>query len=188
MNRRFTIATYVGSAFLLIAFLTACASSGPRIVTNSDPRANWNQYRTFGFFPQLGTDRGSVRSLASSQLIESTTRQMELAGYRFTESQPDLLINFVISTRETLQSRPSTGVGVSHGRGRYGTWSGWNMSTSTAQVVQRTEGTLAIDIVDRVRNQLVWEGAATKVVPSGATATQPAVLDAKVAELFRSFP
>ncbi len=177
-------------AMLLLTMISACAStsSGPRVVTNSDPRADWAGYQTFGFFPRLGTDRGDVRSLQSNQLIQSTTRQMEMAGYRLTESQPDLLINFVISTRETLQSRPSTGVGVSHGRGRYGTWSGWNMSTSTAQVVQRTEGTLAIDIVDRVRNQLVWEGAATKVVPSGATATQPAVLDAKVAELFRSFP
>ncbi len=188
MNRPFSIATFICSALLLIALLSACASSGPRVITNSDPRADWNQYRTFGFFPQLGTDRGSVRSLASSQLIDSTTREMQMAGYRFTENQPDLLINFVITTRETLQSRPSTGVGVSHGRGRYGTWSGWNMSTSTANVVQRTEGTLAIDIVDRARNQLVWEGAATKVVPSGATATQPAVLDAKVAELFRKFP
>lgn len=177
-------------AMLLLTMISACAStsSGPRVVTNSDPRADWAGYQTFGFFPRLGTDRGDVRSLQSNQLIQSTTRQMEMAGYRFTESQPDLLINFVISTRETIQSRPSTSVGVSHGRGRYGTWSGWSMGTSTANVVQRTEGTLAIDIVDRARNQLVWEGAATQAISSGSRQNQSALLDTKVAELFRRFP
>ena len=48
-----------------------------------------------------------------------------------------------------------------HGRGRYGTWGGYSMSMSTTQVVQRTEGTIGVDIVSRARNQLVWEGAAS---------------------------
>lgn len=177
----------VFSAVLIIASMSAC-SSGPRIITNSDPAADWSQFRTFGFFQPLGTDRGSVRSLTSNQLMESATREMENAGFTRSDSNPDLLVNFVISTRETLQSRPSTSASMHHGRGRYGTWSGWSMSGSTTEVVQRTEGTLGVDIVDRARNQLVWEGAATKRITQSTLENQAEVLDAAIAEIFARFP
>jgi hypothetical protein len=172
---------------LATVFMAAC-SSGPRIITNSDPSADWSQLRTFGFYEPLGTDQGSVRSLISNQLLDSTTREMENAGFARSDSQPDLLINFVLSTRETLQTRPSSSASVHHGRGRYGTWSGWSMSGSTTEVVQRTEGTLGIDIIDRARNQLVWEGAASQRVTDSTRRNQAEVLDAAVMDIFMSFP
>ena len=174
-------------ALLTITFVAGC-SSGPRIITNSDPSADWSQLRTFGFIEPLGTDQGSVRSLVSNQLLESTTREMENAGFARSESQPDLLINFVLTTRETLQTRPSSSASMHHGRGRYGTWSGWSMSGSTTEVVQRTEGTLGIDIIDRARNQLVWEGAASKRVTDSTRQNQAEVLDAAVTDIFKEFP
>jgi hypothetical protein len=190
--------TWITGAFaltLVALFLAGCAS-GPRIITNSDPAADWSSYRTFGFFDQLSTDRGNVRSLMSNQvrslmsnqLIESTKREMQAAGFAFAESNPDLMVNFVVSTRETIQTRPSSAATMHHSRGRYGTWSGWNTSLSTTEVVQRTEGTLAVDIVDRARNQLVWEGAATKSVTDSTRRNQEQVLDEAIAEIFAQFP
>jgi hypothetical protein len=173
--------------FFTVALMAACAS-GPQIIANSDPSADWTQYRTFGFFQPLSTDRGTVRSLMSNQLIDSATREMEAAGFMLSETQPDLLINFVVSTRETIQSRPSSGASMHHSRGRYGTWSGWSASMSTTEVVQRTEGTLAVDIVDRARNQLVWEGAATQRVTDSVRQNQNQVLDDAIAEIFTRFP
>ena len=172
----------------LIAACLASCSTGPTIITNSDPNVDWSQYRTFGFFNPLGTDRGDVRSLISNQLIESTTREMQNAGFRLADSQPDLLINFVLSTRDTIQSRPSTSAAMHHSRGRYSTWSGWSVRASTTEVVQRTEGTLGIDIVDRIRNQLVWEGAASKSVTTSVRENQAEVLDNAITEIFTQFP
>ena len=168
-------------------FMAAC-SSGPRIITNSDPSADWSQFRTFGFFRPLSTDRGTVRSIVSEQLIESTTREMEKAGFVRSDSKPDLVIDFILTTRETIQTRPSTSASVHHSRGRYRTWSGWSMAGSTTEVVQRTEGTLGIDIVDRARDQLVWEGAATQRVTDSTRRNQSEVLDLAVAEIFAKFP
>ena len=175
-------------ALALVAISLASCSSGPRIITNSDPTVDWTQYRTFGFFQTLGTDRNTVRTIISTQLIESTKREMEAAGFTFAESNPDLLINFVVTTRETLQTRPTTNASMHHSRGRYNTWSGWSAGMSTTEVVQRTEGTLAVDIVDRARNQLVWEGAATQRVTDSMRDNQNEVLDAAIAEVFAQFP
>ena len=168
-------------------FIASC-SSGPRIITNADPSADWSQFRTFGFFQPLSTDRGTVRSITSEQLIESTTREMEKAGFTRSDSQPDLLFDFVLTTRETIQTRPSASASVHHSRGRYRTWSGWSMAGSTTEVVQRTEGTLGVDIVDRARNQLVWEGAASQRVTDSTRRNQSEVLDVAVTEIFAKFP
>lgn len=175
-------------SLLILTALSAACSSGPRIITNSAPDFSVANYRTFGFFQPLGTDRGNVQSLESKQLIASTTRELEMAGLRRDDSSPDLLVNFVLSTRETLQSRPSSSVGVHHGMGRYGTWGGYSMSMSTTEVVQRTEGTLGVDLVDRVRNQLVWEGAATARVTDQMRQNRDQVLDSAIADIFAKFP
>ena len=179
---------FASTILLCAVFLLQACASGPRIVTNSDPAADWSSYRTFGFFQPLGTDRGNVRSITSNQLIESTTREMEAAGFTFSESNPDLLINFVLSTRETIQTRPASTASMHHSRGRYRTWSGWSASTSTTEIVQRTEGTLGVDIVDRARNQLVWEGAASKRVTDSTRANRDQVLDDAIADIFAKFP
>ena len=171
----------------LVALVGAC-SSGPRIITNSAPDFDVASYRTFGFFRPLGTDRGNVQSLESKQLIASTTRELEKAGLRRDDSSPDLLVNFVISTRETLQSRPSSSVGVHHSMGRYGTWGGYSMGVSTTEVVQRTEGTLGVDLVDRARNQLVWEGAATARVTDQMRQNRDQALDSAIVDIFAQFP
>jgi len=173
---------------LACTLIIASCSSGPRIITNSDPSADWSSHSTFGFFEPLGTDRGTVRSLMSNTLIESTTREMQAAGFTLSESDPDLLINFVVSTRETIQTRPSSSASMHHSRGRYNTWSGWSASASTTEVVQRTEGTLGVDIVDRARNQLIWEGAATKRVTDSTRENQDQVLDDAIADIFAQFP
>lgn len=174
-------------AFIIVAPLAAC-ESGPTIITNSAPDFSLVNYKTFSFFRPLGTDRGDVQSLESKQLIMSTTRELEMAGLRRDDANPDLLVNFVLSSRETLQTRPSTSASVHHGRGRYGTWSGWSAGASTTEVVQRTEGTLGVDVVDARRQQLVWEGAATKRVTDSTRQNRDQALDGAIADIFRQFP
>ena len=175
---------------LLSIFLLAGCSSGPTIIANSAPDFVLSDYRTFSFLSPLSTDRGNVRSLNSTHLINATTRELENAGLRRVENNGDLLINFVLSTRETLQTRssPSTGVGMHHGRGRYGTWSGYSMSMSTTEVVQRTEGTLAVDVISRDRNQLVWEGAASSRVTDSMRQNVEEVLHNAIRDIFMQFP
>lgn len=173
------------SAFLAVA---GCAPSGPNIRTNSAPDFDVTQYRTFGFLNPLSTDRGNVRTILSQNLIDAATMELEKSGFRRDDQNPDLLVNFVVSTRETLQSRPSSSVSMHHGRGRYNTWGGYSMSMSTTQVVQRTEGTLGVDLIDPRINQLVWEGSATgRVTDSTRDNLEQTVRDA-LADIFAKFP
>jgi len=174
---------------VVIALITmAACASGPRIITNSAPDFSVANYQTFGFLQPLSSDRGTVRSLISLHLIEAATRELEKSGLQFSEDNPDLLVNFMVSTRETIQTRPSTSVGVHHGRCRYGTWGGYNMSMSTTEIVQRTEGTIDVDIIDASQNQLVWEGAAAGRVTDSTRDNLKETVDRAISDIFVQFP
>jgi len=177
-------------ASLILAFGTIAAgcSSGPTVITNSAPDFAIANFKTFGFLQPLSTDQGNVRTLISTHLIESTTRELEMSGLRRVDSNPDLVVNFVVSTRETLQSRPSSSASIHHSRGRYGTWGGYSWGMSTTEVVQRTEGTLGVDIIDPATMTLVWEGAARgRVTDQVRRDLQPAI-DRAITDIFAQFP
>ena len=176
------------AAVLFVLFSFAACSSGPNIVTNAAPGFDLVGYQTFSFLQPLSTDNGNVRTILSNELIAATIRELENAGLRHVDRGGDLLVNFVVSTRETLQTRPSSGASIHHGMGRYGTWGGYSMSMSTTEVVQRTEGTLGIDVIDAQRQQLVWEGAATGRITDKARQNRAAAVDAAVKEILARFP
>jgi hypothetical protein len=175
---------------VIIAALLAACESGPRIVTNSAPGFSLAGFQTFSYLQPLSTDNGNVRTILSNELIDATTRELEFAGLRHVDRGGDLLVNFVVSTRETIQTRssPSTGMSMHHGRGRYGTWSGYSMSMSTNEVVQRTEGTVAIDIIDASQRQLVWEGAATGRVTDQVRQNRAEAINVAVRDILAKFP
>jgi len=62
------------------------------------------------------------------------------------------------------------------------------MSISTTEVVQRTEGTIGVDIIDASTNQLVWEGAATGRVTDSVRQNIEQVARDAVADMFLQFP
>jgi len=178
------------AAALLASVIVSGCASGPGVIANRAPDFAIADYRTFGFIEPLSTDRDGVRTLLSRRLVEATTREMEAKGLVYSEEQPDLRVNFLVSTRETLSSRPSSGVNVGVRAGRYGTWGGYSVGvgTSTAEVVQRTEGTLAIDIIDASRNTLVWEGALSGRVTDKVRENLGPAIDKAVVDILSEFP
>jgi len=176
------------AAVIATGTLLAACESGPNIITNSAPDFSLAGFQTFGFLQPLSTDNGNVQTLTSATLIDAATFELQNAGLRRDDTNPDLVVNFVISTRETLQSRPSSGASMHHGRGRYGTWGGYSMSMSTTEIVQRTEGTLGIDVIDASRLQLVWEGAATQRVTDSMQQNRDQILRDVTADILAKFP
>jgi hypothetical protein len=177
------------AVLLAAAVLSGCAS-GPNVIANRAPDFELANYRTFGFMEPLSTDRDGVRTLLSNRLVDATTRELERKGLAYSAEQPDLLVNFVVSTRETLSSRPSSSVNVGFRTGRYNTWGGYSVGvgTSTADVVQQTEGTLVIDIVDAGSNTLVWEGALSGRVTDKVRRNLEPAIDKAVVDILSEFP
>lgn len=171
---------------LLLTLGLATGCSSPRVITNVDPNADFARYRTYGFADPLGTDSDEYQSLTSQFLKRAVSRELDARGYTAAE-QPDLLVNFYLHAKEKLSttSSPSAYYGY-RGYGGYGTWGGYGGYETT--VTQYTEGTLNVDLVDKRRMQLVWEGAIIGQVTDEMRRELEKSIDESVATLFESFP
>jgi len=173
-----------GLLAVAVALLAACAT-GPEIRRDSNPAANFASYKTFGYFSPLATDRAGYESVLTSRLKEATRRAMESKGYVYSETNPDLLINFFANMQERQEIRSMPGTLGYYGY-RYGYYGGFGMSS--IETVTYREGTLTIDLIETRRKLLVWQATAEGTVSDEARRNPGPVIDAVVAELMTPLP
>lgn len=172
------------AAFAATLALAGCAS-GPEIRTDTNPSANFAAYQTFGFYPELATDRAGYETVFTARLKDSTRRQMEAKGYRYSETDPDLLLNFYanVQDKQEIRSTPAS-VGYYGYRGAFG----YGFSTPTVETVEYKEGTLTIDLVDPKSKTLVWNATAEGRVSKEARKNPGPAIDAVVTEMMAKLP
>ncbi|NJD30430.1 MAG: DUF4136 domain-containing protein [Gammaproteobacteria bacterium] len=168
--------------------LAGCAS-GPDIRADYDKAADFGKYRTYGFVAQAGTDSGDFRSLSTQMLQNAAARQMEQRGYTRAEN-PDLVINFKgkLEEKVDVESTPAPYYGPGWGYGGwygapYGGWGGTEVTTRRYNV-----GTLVIDVVDREKRQVVFQGAISGVVTKEMQQNREASINRAVEGIFMQYP
>ena len=156
---------------LVLATGSGCAT-GPVITADYDRSANVTAYRTFAFAEPLGTDTAGYESLVTQTVKAASRHEMEARGYTYTESDPDLLVNFNgrLERRTAVSQTPAAPMYYGYRRGFYGGWGGYAF------------------VVDAQRKQLVWEGVAVGRVGRKAEDGRHAALRAAVAEIFEKYP
>ena len=193
MKTRWSQLIRISIASLICSVLMACAT-GPVIRTDVDPNANFASYRTFSFVDPLATSRAGYTSLLSERLKRATQAQMEWRGYVLDATNPDLLINFHanLSQRSEYVPPPPAPWGYGYGymgfpAGYYGYWGGYPMGMGPS-VIQYTEGTLIVDLIDARRKQVVWEGVSTSVVDDMQSASSEQGVQNVVSAIFAKYP
>jgi len=169
--------------------LGGCAS-GPEVRGEYDKAADFGKYRTYGFVAQTSPDGGGeYRSLALQMLQRAATREMEARGYRLADS-PDLAINFQgkLEEKVDVESTPAPYYGPGWGYGGwygapYGGWGGTEVTTRRYNV-----GTLVMDIVDREKRQVVFQGGVEGVVTKEMRENREASINNAVAAIFSKYP
>lgn len=172
----------------LIAILASACASGPQIRADADPSTNLRSYKTFNFLDDVAPQRqAAYSSMLATRLKSATRRELEQRGYQFAESNPQLLVNFHANVEERMdvQSTPSMGGFYGYRAGRYGMWAGYPQDVTTTHYKQ---GTLAIDLVDAAKKQLVWQGVAEGRVNKKAQENPGAAIDKVVADIFARYP
>jgi len=177
------------AAFAVAAIAIAGCASGPDIRADYDKAADFGKYRTYGFVTQAGTDSGDFRSLATQMLQNAASREMEARGYTRAEN-PDLVINFKgqLEEKVDIESTPAPYYGPGWGyRGWYGApYGGYGGSEVTTR--RYNVGTLVVDVVDREKRQVVFQGAISDVVTKEMQQNREASINAAVAHVFSKYP
>jgi hypothetical protein len=177
------------AALAAAAIALAGCASGPDIRADYDKSADFGKYRTYGFVAQAGTDSGDFRSLSTQMLQNAASRQMEQRGYARAEN-PDLVINFKgkLEEKVDVESTPAPYYGPGWGYGGwygapYGGWGGTEVTTRRYNV-----GTLVIDVVDREKRQVVFQGAISGVVTKEMQQNREASINRAVEGIFMQYP
>lgn len=171
----------------VLCLLAACAS-GPKIRVNQDQAADFGRYHTFGFPSETGTDRGGYSTLLTSYFKTSITREMEARGYKYAETNPDLLVNFFVNVRHESDTRPRMGMGYGYYGYRYGLYTAWPLYDLDTQTVHYRVGTANIDIVDASKKQLLWEGVAEGQITDQDMDNPQKTVDSVVTQVMSRFP
>jgi hypothetical protein len=177
------------AALAIAAIAFAGCASGPDIRADYDKAADFGKYRTYGFVAQAGTDRGDFRSLSTQMLQNAAARQMEQRGYLRAEN-PDLVINFTgkLEEKVDVESTPAPYYGPGWGYGGwygapYGGWGGTEVTTRRYNV-----GTLIMDVVDREKRQVVFQGGISGVVTKEMQQNREASIGRAVEGIFTKYP
>ena len=180
-------AAVVGLATL---WLTGCAT-GPDIRADYDKGADFGKYRTYNFVAATGTGSTDAKSLAQQILQNAASREMQSRGYTKADNA-DLLVNFKgkLEEKTDIESTPAPMYGAGWGyRGWYGApygaygYGGTEVSTRRYNV-----GTLVMDIVDREKKQVVFQGGAEQEVTKKMLEDREALLNGAVASIFAKYP
>lgn len=176
------------AAVAAIALLAAC-SAGPMVRTDHDPTADFGQYRTWGFYKPIAMEQSGYSSWISERIKDDVRREMESRGYRYSDSAPDLQVNFqgIVEDKTDVFSTPRSDVQFfySYRRNAYVAVPVWYDDT---QVMRYRQGTLTVDLVDAKRNRMVWTGAAIGRVIKKTPEQKMAEIDQAITGIFAQYP
>tara|TARA_R110002096_G_scaffold408205_1_gene607238 strand:- start:740 stop:1336 length:597 start_codon:yes stop_codon:yes gene_type:complete len=179
---------------LIGAAAVSCSVSSSAIVTDYDQDANFNNYKTFYWSDDFQMVNGReeeplfFNTLIKKRLKVAIRPQMESRGYVMDANHPDLLVDsrIVVQTRNISSGNsypyfPSYGHGYGHfGYYGYGYYGGYQSSE------EHKEGGVVLEIIDREKRQLVWQGFAPDVLHANNTDKQKEIREA-VAKIFTKY-
>jgi len=184
LSRRFS-GWVLGICVLLLA---GCAT-GPEITSEADPQADFGGYRTFGFYAPLALEKEGYATPTTDRIKAAARAQLESRGYVYTPEQPDLWVNLnaYMQKRTDVTSFPTVDYNYyySYRARSYFAVPFWHDET---HVRHYTEGTLNVDLVDRRKNRLVWEGIAVGRIAKLKPEERAARIDSTMAEIFARYP
>jgi len=177
------IRTLTTAALTLGATLVVTGSAAAqKVSTNYDQTVDFTAFKTYNWVDIQGASYPS--SLVDAQIRAAVDSTLKAKGMTKVDSGGQVYVAYQVTTQQQKQLN-TFGTG---GGGFGGGW-GWGGGMSTTTTSTITDGTLAIDIYDPVKKQIIWQGTATKQLnPSSDAAKNQQNLQKAINKLLGSYP
>ncbi|MEP7350972.1 MAG: DUF4136 domain-containing protein [Sphingorhabdus sp.] len=130
------------------------------------------------------------QGLAASPYLAAVAREMQRVGYNEKPLNPDVTAEVRVNVADIRPARSPVSVGVGGSTGSYGSGVGLGLNIDLSGAAKgHVETTLAVRILRRSDNLVIWEGKASQTAKAGSPAAQPGIAASKLAQaLFQDFP
>jgi len=162
-----------------------------KVRTDYDHSANFEKYKTYKLVKIK--DNPDVSQLADQRIVSAIEAELAKKGLTKAEDNPDLLVGYQaaishetqLNTYSSSMGGPGWGYGGAWGYG----WGGGGMGSTTSTTTTSTirNGTLAIDMMDPQRKQLVFRGVATDTL-NDKPEKNTKKLNKALAKMFEKYP
>lgn len=179
--------SFVAASILL---LSACATNQPTITSETRAGVDISQYKTYGWFSPLATDKAGYSSIVSSNFKTAIQNEMYARGYVYDANSPQLLININASSQERMDvsSAPTVSMGYYGYRGGFGYGFGVPVYGADVETSYYKVGTVTIDVVDAQKKELIWTGTLEGVLNKKALENPGAAIQSAVTQIYAKYP
>lgn len=144
--------------YLSVFLLLGCGS--PKVVFDYDTKTNFNQYKTFDFFEDIGE---GLNELDVKRIRFELTGLLRKNGLEHSET-PDFYINVISKVTEN-NSRNTIGVGVGGSNRNIGVGISGGIPLGGGKLNQQ----LTIDFVESKNNKLIWQAISESSIKEQTT-------------------
>lgn len=165
---------------LVLGFI-ACSSIST--TSDYDPEVNFDFYTTFSIYDGVIKDSElESRPLAKKRVLEAISSEMQKKGLTLVDSTSASIKIFAHGGTAEKMNVTDYGYG-------YGGWWGPYPYGRNIDVSYYTQGSLVIDFVDNLKNELVWRGIGTAALQDqGTPEERQAFIDEAVAKILSQYP
>jgi len=168
---------------LVIAALPAIALA-QKTTYDFDKTATFGGYRTYSL--KEGTP--TKQPLIDSRIIAAIEAQLAAKGFTKDDTAPDVFVLYHMAFDEQ-QDISAYSSGPMYGGYGWGWGGGWGSTTTDVRVRDILIGTLAIDLVDAKKKQMVWRGLGTKEIDTNAKPEKREKnINKAVEKIFKNYP
>ena len=168
---------------LAIAALPAIAAA-QKTTYDFDKTAPFTSFKSYAL--KDGTPTGNP--LIDNRITAAIEAQLAAKGLVKNDAAPDVFVLFHLAYDEQ-KDISSYSSGPMYGGYGWGWGGGWGTTTTDVRVREIIVGTLAIDIVDAGRKQVVWRGLGTKEIDTHAKPEKRDQNITKAVEkIFKNYP
>ena len=132
----------------LVALFLLFSCSTVRVGADYDTATHFEEYTTFAFY-KPGIDKAKISDLDKKRIMREIEVNLKAKRMKL-DADPDLLISIFTKERERIDVYNNN---VGYWGYGFGPWYGGGTS-----VTSTPEGTLFIDLIDKKKNELVWQG------------------------------
>jgi Domain of unknown function (DUF4136) len=168
---------------LVIAALPAIALA-QKTTYDFDKTATFGGYRTYSL--KEGTP--TKQPLIDSRIVAAIEAQLAAKGFTKDDTAPDVFVLYHMAFDEQ-QDISAYSTGPMYGGYGWGWGGGWGSTTTDVRVRDILIGTLAIDLVDAKKKQMVWRGLGTKEIDTNAKPEKREKnINKAVEKIFKNYP
>ncbi len=168
--------------FLLVIATTIVSCSAVRVTTDYDTKVDFNQYKTFAFYKK-GIDKARISDLDKRRIMRAIETQLLAKGLK-KSNNPDILVSLFTKSRKRVNINSYGDFYYPYGGYYYPYYYGYN----PVNISKYTEGTLFIDLIDKNKKQLVWQGIGTGYLSTKDIVKKEKRINEFVAKIIEKYP